>query len=375
MAEEISRFSLCYVLGEREGLMGADREGGTHAHMDVGSLKAAIFSGAVSPGDVVEGEGFLGHYAAVYRPRAHYPQYVLGEMRAALRRGEDEPAASPHFLPVSRMPLFADGRRACFLYPLAKRAFDKPDFPAHVREVLTRDYQRIPMLLPPGMEPLAGKAFFRGRLLQVGREAAHRLAGLGDRSYDTYSARGMVSFLEADELQVLDVEASLRGSLFVEASLPVDVDWGRAVEALERETRGAVEMVFPPCERADEPRADCALPQGGYHLTRFRRRLFAMVYDPVIAVFRAPRLLGIYLPCDLPREEDAAEKLFAAFAIHLFGALEEALALPEPVRVDVAYDNTLSWTRERGAMKGPDFKRVEEEHPFLIPTLRWLRGE
>ncbi len=272
MAEELSRFALAFALCEREGAVGGDAHGRVHARMDVASLKAGIFSGAVSPGDVVEGEAVAGPYAAVYRPRAHYPQYVLGEMRAALRRGESEPAASPHFLPVSRLPLSADGRRVCFLHPLAKKAFDRPDFPAHVREVLTRDYHRIPVLVPPGFESARGEVFFRGRLLRVGRETAHRLAGLGDRSYDAYSARGMLSFLEAMELEVIDGGASLRGSLFAEASLPAEPGWEEMVGVLEREVRVTVEEVFPPCEREGEPRADCALPHGGYHLTRFRRR-------------------------------------------------------------------------------------------------------
>ncbi len=100
-----------------------------------------------------------------------------------------------------------------------------------------------------------------------------------------------------------------------------------------------------------------------------------MVYEPVIAVFRAPRLLGVYLPCDLPREEAGAEKLFATFLVRLFGALEGALGLAAPIGVEVAYDNTLSWARERGALRGPEFSRVEGEYPFLAPTLRWLRGE
>ncbi|NPV58175.1 MAG: hypothetical protein HPY75_00765 [Actinobacteria bacterium] len=375
LEEEIARFSLGYALGEREGLVGVSARGRFHGDVDVASVKAGIFSGSIAPGDEVEGEAVASAYAAVYMPRAHYPQYVLGEMRAALRRGEREPAASPHFLPVSRLPAYPDGRRACFLYPLGKKAFDRPDFPAHVRDVLTRDYQRLPVLVPPGVDMPSGRVRFRGRLLQVGREVAHRLAGLGDRSYESYSLRGMVAFLEPSWIGEVDGGVSLRGSLFAEASLPVEVSWDEAAGALEKAVRMSVEGVFPPCEREDEPRADCALPHGGYHVTRFRRRLFAVVYDPVIAVFRAPRLLGIYLPCDLPREEDAAEASFAAFLARLRSALEEGLGLAEPVQVEMAHDNTLSWAREGGALRGPEFARAEEEHAFLAPTLRWLRGE
>lgn len=375
MAEEMARFSLCLALSQREGVLGESASGRTHGGMDVASIKRGIFNGSVLPGDEVEGEAVAGPYAAVYRPRAYYPQYVLGEMRAALRRGEREPSASPHFLPVSRFPLFPDGRVVGFLFPRGKRAFDRPDFPAHVREVLTRDYQRIPVLAPAGAKLPAGGVRFRGRILQVGREAAHRLAGLGDRSYDAYAARGMASFLELAEAEPVGGDISLRGSLFAELSLSGERGWMEMVEGLEAAVREAVEEVFPPCEREEEPRADCVLPHGGYHRTRFRRRLFAVVYDPVIAVLRAPRHLGLYLPCDLLREEEAAEALFAAFLERLCGALVESSRLAEAVRVEVAYDNTLPWAREGGALRGPEFARLEEEHPFLVPTLRWLRGD
>jgi len=375
LAEEISKFSFCYALSEHRRAVEVKGRSKSFSGLDVAGIKAGILGEALRAGDEVEGEALASSFAAIYQPRAYYPAYFLGEMRAALRRGENPPAASPHYLPVSRLPQLPDGSRVVFFYQRDKTAFDRPDFPAHVRDVLTRDFVRLPVLIPPGQDAAEGVLGFRARVLQLDRETAYRLAGLGDKSYEAYSARGLTHFLQPLELEARGAETSLRGSLFAELSFVEDQAWERAMDLLEETVRGVVERVFPPCPRGEREEPGCYLPHSGFHVTRFRRRLFALVYDPVIVIFRAPRLLGIYLPSDLLRGREEAAAFFEEFVVDLAYALAGGLGLASPARVETAYDNLLPWARERGALRGPAFDLLGEEHPFLRPTLQWLRGD
>lgn len=375
LAEEISKFSFCFALSEYRRAVEFKGRSKSFPGLDVAGIKAGILGEALRAGDEVEGEGLASPFSAIYQPRAYYPAYFLGEMRAALRRGEEPPAASPHYLPVSRLPQLPDGTRIAFLYQRDKTAFDRPDFPAHVRDVLTRDFMRMPMLVPPGQDVAEGVLRFRARLLQLDRETAYRLAGLGDNSYEAYSARGLTHFLQPLELHPLDAGTTLRGSLFAELSLAQDLVWEDAVDLFEETVCSAVERVFPPCTRGERQEPGCYLPHSGFHVTRFRRRLFALVYDPVIVIFRAPRLLGAYLPSELLRGREEAAALFEEFVLDLASNLGGVPGLASPVRVETAYDNLLPWAGERGALRGPVFEMLGAEHPFLVPTLRWLRGD
>jgi hypothetical protein len=375
LADEIGKFSLCFALSEHRRALSSGGRNKTIAGMDVASIKAGILGEAIRAGDEVEGVALASDFSAVYAPRAYYPSYVLGEMRAALRRGEDPPPASPHNLPVSALPPLPDGSRITFLYGRDKTSFDRPDFPSHVRDVLTRDYLRLPLLLSRQQETVQGGIRFRARVLQIDRDSAYRLAGLGDRSYSTYSARGLTHFLEPLELEVEDTGPYLRGSLFTELSFEEEQSWEGVAEKFERALSVVVEEVFPPCRRGVREEAGCYLPHSGFHVSRFRRRLLAVVYDPVIAIFRAPRLLGLYLPSELIREREEASALFKEFVLRLASAMKEFLDLSEPLRVETAYDNSLPWAREGGALRGPAFEMLAEEHPFLRPTLEWLRGD
>jgi hypothetical protein len=343
--------------------------------LDVAAIKAGILGEAMRAGDEVEGEALASSFTAIYQPRAYYPSYFLGEMRAALRRGESPPPASPHYLPVSKLPPLPDGSHIEFLYQRDKAAFDRPDFPAHVRDVLTRDFMRIPLLVAPQQEVGQGRIHFRARLLRLDRDTAYRLAGLGDNSYNVYSARGLTHFLQPLEVETLDAEPSLRGSLFTELSCGEEPGWDKVISLLEEKVRGEVEEVFPPCARGEREELGCYLPHSGFHVTRFRRRLFAMVYDPVIVVFRAPRLLGLYLPSELARGRVEAAVLFEEFVVRIASAMERGLRLAAPLRVETAYDNRLPWARRQGALQGPVFDPLAEEYPVLKPTLRWLRGD
>ncbi len=374
LGDEMAKFSLSFALSEHSRAEEAAGRHKFHRGMNVAAVKAGILGGNVNPGDELEGEGLASPFAAVYQPRAYYPAYALGEMRAALRRGEGPPSASPHYLPVSLLPPLPDGWRVNFLYPPDKEAFDRPDFPAHSRDVLTRAYNRLPLLIPPQSGEVRGRVRFRARLKRLSRDTLGRLAGLGDDSCDLYAARGLAHFLFLDEVLEEEAAPSLRGSLFAEVDLGEGAGWDKVMEVLEDSVCGLAAEAFPEYERGDRQDEGCRLPGSGHQVIRFRRRLFALVFDPVIAVYRSPGLLGLYLPWDLGEEPNRASSRFEAFLRRLTRGLEEKLGLSEPPRIEVAYDNLLPWAREGGALRGAAFQAVEEERPFLRPTLRWLRG-
>ena len=377
LADEILRFSLCFALSEHARAFEIKGRHRAVSGMDVAGIKAGILGESVRAGDEVEGEALACGCAAVYQPRAYYPPYFLGEMRAALRRGENPPSASPHYLPVSAVPPLPDGWRITFLLPGDKEAFDRPDFPAHVRDVLTRDYLRMPLLIPPGEDPGWGRIRFRARVLQLRRDTMDRLAGLGERSYDAYAARGLTHFLQPLEMELEPGKEhpTLRGSLFAEVSFLEEPGWERVMGVLEGAVRGTVEEVFPECPRGEKQEMGCYLPHTGFHVVQFRRKLFALVFDPVITVFRSPDLVGLYLPCDLMRDLEKSASLFEGFVSRFAAVMEESLGLSTSPRVEAAYDNRLPWARDGGALRGASFLKVEEEHPFLKPTLDWLRGD
>ncbi len=375
LAGEMGKFSLCFMLSEHRRALQTKGRTRSFSGMDVTAIKAGILEEALRAGDEVEGEALASPFAAVYAPRAYYPPYFLGEMRAALRRGESPPHASPHYLPVNELPPLPDGSRVFFLFQRDKHAFDRPDFPAHVRDVLTRDYMRMPLLIPPRQEIRPGMVRFRARLMQSGRDTAYRLAGMGENPYDAYSSRGLTHFLQLLELENTGEEPSLRGSLFAELSFAAEPDGEEVLELLEDAVRNEVEEVFPPCPRGEREEPGCYLPHSGFHVTRFKRRLFALVYDPVIAVFRAPRLLGIYLPRELTQVAPEQGAIFEEFVLRTASALESHLGLPAPSRVETAYDFRLPWARERGALRGTAFDRLVGTYPFLMPTMKWLRGD
>ena len=373
--EEMSKFSLCYALSEHEEAEGKKAGRKTVSGLDIASLKTGILNESIRPGQEVEGEALACPFAAVYQPRPYYPSYLLGEIRSALREGEMAPSTSPHYLPVSVLPPLPDGWRVTFLYPVDKEEFDRPDFPAHVRDVLTRDFTRLPLLVPPGMEAIQGRIAYRAGLMQLGRAALSRLTGLGERSYDAYSTRGLTFFLQTLEMELLEDELSLRGSLFAELRLPQEGDWERVMEVMEGVTCVSAQAVFPEGNRGERQDSGCYLPHTGFHVVQFRRRLLALVCEPIMAVFRAPRLIGLYFPRDVLGELGQPSSLFEAFCQTFCGRLEEALGYPSPIEMEMAFDNRLPWVRERGALRGPSFVGLEEEYPFLKPTLDWLRGD
>ena len=375
LAEEISKFAFCFALSEHRRAVESRGKSRLFSGLDVAGIKAGILGESMRAGDEVEGEAVVCGYAAIYQPRAYYPAYFLGEMRAALRRGESPPAASPHYLPVSTLPRLPDGSHVTFLYQRDKAAFDRPDFPAHVRDILTRDYLRMPLLVPPGQDAGRGLMRFSARVLRLDRDTAYRLIGLRDNSYEAYSARGFTHFLQPLELEELDAKHSLRGSLFAEMSFAEEPAWEKVTGLLEERVQDIVQGVFPPCERGEREEMGCYLPRSGFHVTRFKRRFFALVYDPVVVIFRAPRLMGVYLPSEILQGREEAALLFEEFVLAFSSAMAEGLGHSSPPGVETAYDNLLPWARERGALRGEAFEGLLEDHPFLVPTLYWLRGD
>lgn len=373
LAQEMGKYTICFALSEHSSAEGRDRRGRDFSGLEVQGIKEAIFKESLREGDIVETEGMLSAYAAVYQPRAYYPAYVIGEMRAALRRGEPPPPASPHYLPVCRLPRLPDGSEIGFLHPSGRKDFDRPDFPAHLRDVLTRDFPRLPVLLPEGYHGGWGRVRLRAKVLRLERDTMRRLAGMGEDAYTAYANRGLVHFLEPLEMEMVET-LTMRGSLFVEMSLPGTDSWERLCGALDVVLREAVEEVFPSCERGEREEGSCYLPHGGHHLFRFRARLFAMVYHPAIAVLRAPRSLGLFLPEDLGEGDEAAHALFRRLVEYVAERICEETGAGLVCRAEVAYDNRLSWIRRMGALRGPDFQRLESRFPFLTPTLDWLRG-
>lgn len=361
LADEIGKFALCFAFSRRDQ---APSTGRPHkvSGLDIAEIKSAILSQSIGAGDEIEGEGVLSRFAAVYSPRAYYPSYFLGEMRAELRAGAGIPSASAHYLPVSCLPPLPDGYCLSFLFPVDKTEFERPDFPSNIRDVMTRDYLHFPLVSLPD-ERVEGRIRFKARLRQLSRETMHDLAGVGEKPYESYSARGLTYYLEPLEVEATGREQGLRGSLFAEMAIPGNPGWHPVAGILESLICQAVEAVFPRCERGERQELTCYLPQSGHQVVRFRRRLFGLVYDPVVVLFRAPNLLGLYLPCDLRVEIDSSARLFEDFVAEVAGRLETELQLDWPLTVEIAYDNRAPWARARGALESRSFRMVSEDYP------------
>jgi len=373
LAEEISKFALCFALSEHERAMSPKGGRRTLSGTDAAGIKAAILGERLRAGDEVEGEAVLSGFAAIYNPRAYYPSYFLGEMRAELRKGAEEPDVSAHYLPVSTLPPLPDGSRIAFMFPRAKQAFDRPDLPGNIRDVLTRDYPHIPLVAKAGQQ-VEGSVRFRARLCRLSREAMAERAGVGERSYENYSARGLSYFLKPLEIVPTAEPHHLRGSLFTEMSFPGIPGWDRVLAILEETVCRTVQEIFEPRTRGERKEIPCYLPHSGHQVVRFRRRLLGLVYDPMVVLFRSPNLIGLYLPCDLLGDLEKTSSLFERFVLRLSEAIEGGLELESSLKVEIAYDNHLPWAKAGGALRGESFLILGAAYPLLERTLEWLRS-
>ncbi len=372
LKKEMGKFCLLFALSRHRELADRFRPGKEWRNVDVESLKRGILREEVSPGDRVEGRGVISPYAAVYHPRPFYPQYVLGEIRAAMQRGEGSPEVSPHFLPASRLPALPGGWRIAFLYPVDTEALVRPAVPADVREVLVRHYPVLPVLVPPELGSPWGRASFRARVFRLEHEQLRESLGMGEEAYRAYSRRGVIHFLVLEELSAVE-EADLRGSLFLELSVPRDALEGLSGEGFRDLFCSAVEECLGEERQVREP--SCGyLPLTGYQELRFRSRMTGVVDSPFYGVFRAPASVGLYIPCELVRREWEGDGLLG----ELLRAMERRSGLADSRggwKVEFCFDNTLPHWRGRGALEGPLFDRLENEWPEARTLLSWLRGE
>lgn len=372
LRRELGKFQLLFALSHHREIASGQRSKRAWKGMDVEALKAGILREEISPGDRVEGRGILSPYAAIYQPRAFYPKYVLGEIKAAMQRGEGEPAVSPHFLPASRLPRLPDGWNIAFLYLDGEGALTRPALPADLREVLVRHYPVLLALLPPGSADVFGRVSFKGQIYRIDHEYLERPLGMREEAYRVYSNRGIVFFLSMEEVELLG-KAGLRGSLFLELSLPPEAGEALSGDGFRDLFCSAVEECLGESEREREP--SCGyLPLTGYQELRFRSRLTGVVDSPFYAVFRAPTSLGLYFPCELTGQVGEGETLLSA----LLEAMEEkASGTVSPTRwsIDLCSDSSSPLRRERGVLRGPLFRRLEAEWPEVGPLISWLRGE
>ncbi len=369
---ELGKFQLLFALSHHRDIVKRYRPGKKWKGVDVEVLKAAILREEISPGDQVEGMGVLNPYAAIYEPRAFYPKYVLGEIRAAMQRGEGSPLVSPHFLPASRLPRLPGGWRIAFLYPEATEALTRPALPADVREVLVRHYPILPALLPPGMEADFGRVTFRGWIFRLDHGHLEEALGMREEVYRAYSQRGIVYFLVLEELAPRG-KGDLRGSLFLELSLPPESGKALVGDGFRDLFCSAVEECLG--EERGEREPSCGyLPLTGYQELRFRSRLTGVVDSPFYGIFRAPASLGLYLPCELVDGADEGMELLSSLLAVMEREAGKA-GVPQGWRLDFCSDASSTFWKEREPLRGPLFSRLEEEWPGAGPLLSWLREE
>jgi hypothetical protein len=372
LGREIAKFSLCFAVyrqHERElesggGVCGAVK-------LTLAGLKDLLREEAPAAGIVVEMEGVLSPFSAVYTPRAFYPPYIQGEIRRAMQGCGDFPRVPLHFRPVNRLPASEEIGRLVFLYPPGRRDFERPDFPVDTRDVLTRDFLRFPLLLPPGWDPEPGRVRLRAKVVQVEREILEKCLPMGEKTYLAYLRRGLVHYLFPLDMERTAEPPPATGTLFAELSL----EGGKRPGAwLEEVLCPAVEAVFPGRDRGEKKEEGWCLPGAGFHVAGFRGRFASLVYEPAYFLFRAPSSLGVYLPWDLHRDLAEGESRLRSLVEEVIAGLGGEGKAAEP-RLRFTFDNTLTWARERGALGGDEFRALIRFHPPLAPVVSWLRGD
>ncbi len=330
-------------------------------------VKAAYRRGDLHPGDLVQGSGILSPFSALYRPRSYYPEYLLGQMKLDPVTPGSRLPTNPRIRPVVKLPPLRGGATIAFLYPQGKRALERQSFPGDLREALTRDYDQIPIVLPPGFEAWTGPCAWRARLQRLNDADALKLGGVAGPLYGTMEERGLTLFLSAeDEDCGLETAPAvehepLAGSLFLEARITGERADEHLRQALVDELPAAVHEAFGGKSIGED--------------MRVMRRLLALVQPPVIAVQRAPHLLSLFLPCDLAGDLASCAGDFEAFTDMLLAGLERVIqshghALdPE---IDFAFDSRRPFFAERRAMRTGLLDEVVHRRPHLVPVRDWL---
>lgn len=380
-ANELNKYAFFYSLKEHTRARGS--EGGVAAprsYPSLEGLKSAVKSGRLRPGETVDVEGFLSPFISMHRPRAYYPEMFLGDLRATApgesrEDGAEGASCLPHVLPVVRLPGLPDGWEIRFLYPASTGLFQHYEHPHRLMDVLTRDYLRIPVLLPPGDYP-AGMVRFRARLLEMRPVQLEEFVHLDARESDAYTMRGLTLFLEASgEGWEAEPDGAPCGSLFVETRIK-PLSHTRAEAVLEEALANVAEELFPATYRGDRKAGLDIDHETGHHFLRYRQRLFALIYRPFIAVYRAPHFLSLYLPTLLDEAAlaDREEVFDRAFSLLEEEMVKHGVVVEGGLPVDFVHDPRLPAWRDREALRNSLIERVVEERPYLSDTVHWLRG-
>ncbi len=335
-----------------------------------GEVKMAYRRGELKPGDLVEGSGVLSPFASIYRPRAYYPEYLLGQMKLAPFKETGRVPVSPRIRAAMRLPALERGTGIAFLYPDGKAALERQAFPGDLREALTRDYEQVPLVLPAGRPVWTGPSTWRARLQRLTDADALKLGGVAGPLYGTLAERGLTLFLSAEdeECYLEPVHAGthepLAGSLFLEARITGERVDEHLRSALAEELPEAVESSFGS--------------RGEEQVTRVMSRLLALVQPPVIAIQRAPHLLSLFMPCDLAGDPEHCAGDFENFAEALFRGLQrniEEHGHVLDVEIDFAYDCRRPYFSERRVMRTDLLDEVLRHRPHLVPVRDWLTGQ
>ena len=332
-------------------------------------VKASYRRGDLKPGDLVEGTALLSPFVSIYKPRAYYPEYLLGQMKLEPARPGEGIPASPRIRPAVKLPPLPEGTGLAFLYPPGKGALERLAFPGDLREALTRDYEQVPLVLPPESEAWTGPCEFRARLQRLSASDALKLGGVAGPLYGTLEERGLTLFLSAQDngcsVERLSTEghAPFAGSLYLEARVTGERADAHLRDALAEELPAAVEKHFGGVEAAQR--------------TQVMSRLLALVQPPVIVIQRAPHLLSLFMPCDLADDLPGCASDFEGFAKALFAGLRrniEGHGHDLDVVIDFAYDCRRPFFAERRAMRTDLVDEVLRRRPYLVPVRDWLTG-
>jgi hypothetical protein len=379
VAAELNRYAFFYSMKDISDARGAGTEAPAPRAVDSPvALKTGFMQGTLRPGMDVEGEAYLSPFISLHRPRAYYPELLLGGLRASASPGRKGEGGLPHILPVVKLPPLPGGWRMSFLYAGPEGLFTRHEHPRGARDALIRDYARIPLLAPPGSPMPGGWVAFRARLLELRPERLRESVAWERRELEAYALRGLNLFLavldEGHGLRELDGGSGApAGSLFAETRIG-PLPHHRAEKVVEECLIPAVEEVFPGRERGDRRQGIDLDETAGHHVLRFRRRLTALIYSPAFAVFRSPSLLGLYLPTDLGEGLEGSEKGFLGLYSRVEKALAACGASPAGVHLDFVHDPGSAAWRERGLLRSELVEEILQARPHLSGVVEWLRG-
>ncbi len=383
-AAELNRYAFFYNMKNISEARGSgDAPSSTREIASLAELKKEFAAGTLRPGAEVSGEAFISPFISMHRPRAYYPELLLGSLRASAPGHSHKPDGLPHALPVVELPPLPGGWKMIFLYPGPEGLFTRYQHPAGFRDVLIRDYPRLPLLVPAGNAAVPGRVAFRARLLELRPEKLREALAWEKRELEAYALRGLNLYLAVlDEGQGLQGqgEAGLEGvdavfgSLFAESRIRMPAG-AREEVLLEECLISAVEEVFPPVERGERRQGPDLDHETGHHYLRFRRRLSAFIYRPAFAVFKKPSFLGLFLPSALSGQIlEENRRRFRDLYLKVVEALMDCAASPESMELDFVHEPHHGFWRERGLLEGELLGTVLERHPLLAETVSWLRG-